>query len=99
MAIANKGVLPGGNESKRNSAAKPLIILCYYVNCRAILINSLNKESMEKGLAHQRSERSVLSNPLLAIARSVMCQPPTNKSFFTEFFEKMVCLREVPLSF
>jgi len=26
---------------------------------------------MEKGLAHQRSERSVLSNPLLAIARSV----------------------------
>jgi len=71
MAIANKGVLPGGNESKRNSAAKPLIILCYYVNCRAILINSLNKESMEKGLAHQRSERSVLSNPLLAIARSV----------------------------
>jgi hypothetical protein len=79
MAIANKGVLPGGNESKRNSAAKPLIILCYYVNCRAILINSLNKESMEKGLAHQRSERSVLSNPLLAIARSVTSKPKKKK--------------------
>jgi hypothetical protein len=45
------------------------------------------------------ADRDEARNPQRLIHATVMCQPPTNKSFFTEFFEKMVCQREVPFSF